>query len=202
MSCNDEIKQSVEKIRLEDGRHAERHVTDDGETRVVELHAEPKRDKLLEKRIVEKRRNVVCERTIESIHPDTGEVIEQLVESIDPPESRMQLVKHIARESDKVSAMAVEEDCSVTRQDLIDAVVSAVRAIKDHDEVEAPAPAPQPKAMFKAQAQPAPQQVSAYQELVGERVLQSQQKTPVMNLTLLMVIAAQVAALAYIMFIM
>jgi len=197
MSCNEEVKTVVEKIRLEDGRHAEKHVTDDGETRVVELHAEPKRDKLLEKRIVEKRRNVICERTIESIDPATGDIVEQLVESIDPPESRMQLVKHIAVESDSVSAMSVKEDCSVTREDLVTAIVTAVRAIKDHDEEE-PVVVQQAKTV-KAQSAP---QVSAYQELVGERVLQSQQKTPVMNLTLLMVIAAQVAALAYIMFIM
>jgi len=198
MSCNEEVKTVVERIQLEDGRHAERHVTDDGETRVVELHAEPKRDKLLEKRIVEKRRNVICERTIESVDPSTGEVVEQLVESIDPPESRMQLVKHIALEQQGVSALGVKkEDCSVTREELIDAVVSAVRAIKEHENVEPPQQ-PAPKAV-KAQSVP---QVSAYQELVGERVLQSQQKTPAMNLTLLMIIAAQVAALAYIMFIM
>jgi len=193
--CDEEIKTVVEKIRLEDGRHAEKHVTDDGETRVVELHAEPKRDKLLEKRIVEKRRNVICERTIESIDPSTGDVVEQLVESIDPPESRMQLVKHIAVEGDSVSTMSVKEDCSVTREDLVSAIVTAVRAMKDHDEE---VPAVQSKTV-KAQSA---SQVSAYQELVGERVLQSQQQTPVMNLTLLMVIAAQVAALAYIMFIM
>jgi hypothetical protein len=88
----------VEKIRMEDGRRAERFIKEkevgDGESiTVTETHVEKESPKYLAERVIEKRRPVVYERHIETIGLD-GQVAETKVESIDPPESKMQLVQH------------------------------------------------------------------------------------------------------------
>lgn len=66
---------------LEDGRKAETHESVvDPLTKVTEVFVEPKPEKKLSKRIVEKL--CVCERRIEILDEVTGEVVETIVENL------------------------------------------------------------------------------------------------------------------------
>ena len=90
-------EKQVNKIRWEDGRHAEKHVVDwhvadDGaEQREVELFVEPERQLNLKQRVIEKRKPVVYHRTTQII--DGDKIVEQQVEERD--EDKLELVQHI-----------------------------------------------------------------------------------------------------------
>jgi hypothetical protein len=89
---------------LEDGRKAERKENSlDSLTKVTEVYVEPKTHKKLAQRITE--RLCVCERQIETIDEDTGEVVERVVENLcGSPE-----VKSVSAPSGKSAVqMAVE----------------------------------------------------------------------------------------------
>lgn len=132
----DDIK-NVEKWVLGDGRRAEKRVTEvkgeDGRSeRIVELHVEDERPLRLQQRVREKAKPIVFERTIETVDPQSGEVVEQKVESIDPKVT-MQLVEHISTKAqESVSAQSVEDDCDchVTKEEMIETIVAAVKAVK------------------------------------------------------------------------
>lgn len=132
----------TEKWTLNDGRRAERRVTeqncDNGQTeRVVELHVEDERPLKLQQRVVEKSKPIVYERKIETIDPHTGSVVDQKVESMEP-RVQMQLVEHIASASasaNSVTAQSVQEDCDchVTREEMVDAIVTALKVTRDSE---------------------------------------------------------------------
>ena len=86
----------VEPFCLEDGRQAERRITDDGEVKVVEVFAEDERPKKLRSRVTEKTRPMVVERTIEKVD-EMGEVVEKKIESLEP-EIKMELRRHIVQD--------------------------------------------------------------------------------------------------------
>ncbi len=128
----------TEKWTLDDGRRAERRVTENvnptGEAeRVVELHVEDERPLRLQQRVVEKRRPFVYEREIHTIDK-SGNVVEKKIEAVEP-KIQMQLVEHVATPAG-VSALSVEDpaagnDCHVTKEEMIETIVSAVRALKE-----------------------------------------------------------------------
>lgn len=63
-----------------DGRKAEKVEVDNGKTRVTEIYVEPKPEKKLAQRIIEK--YCVCEREIEIIDEITGEVVDKIIEKV------------------------------------------------------------------------------------------------------------------------
>ena len=66
---------------LDDGRKAERKENNlDSLTKVTEVYVEPKAQKKLAQRITE--RLCVCERQLETIDEETGEVVERVVENL------------------------------------------------------------------------------------------------------------------------
>ncbi len=66
---------------FEDGRKAEKVENNvDSLTKVTEVYVEPKQEKNLAKRITE--RLCVCEREIETINEETGEVISRSIEKV------------------------------------------------------------------------------------------------------------------------
>src|SRR4051794_8932297 len=68
------------RIRLEDGRHAERHVIDHGDgTTTTELHVEAPKTYQLATRITERTKPVVVERTVEHLDAE-GRVVSQNTE--------------------------------------------------------------------------------------------------------------------------
>lgn len=204
----------TEKWTLDDGRRAERRVTEnkteDGQAeRVIELHVEDERPLRLQQRVVEKSKPIVYERKVETLDPKTGSVVEQKVESIEP-KVQMQLVEHIASAS-TVAAQSVEDDCDchVTKDEMIDTIVAAIKATRETAPVrevvrEVPAPAPQPQ--VRAQAMPSSgslanrlNSLGLADEIAG-RV--DSGSMSMMDKVLLGVIAAQIVGLGYIIFFM
>jgi hypothetical protein len=193
-----------EKWTLEDGRRAERRVTENvnpnGEAeRVVELHVEDERPLRLSQRVVEKRKPFVYEREIHTIDK-TGAVVEKKVESIEP-KVQMQLVEHLVAEP-SVRSLSTDQQtddnpCHVTREEMIEAIVAAMKAVKD-DVRPAPQPAPAPVQPVQP-VQPTPVPGSLADE-IGRRVGGNTQPNPTMNLILWGVIAALVVGLGYVIF--
>lgn len=119
----------VKRFMLEDGRWAERRVSEnvkdcEGE-KVTELHAEEPRPLYLTERLVEKSKPFVYEKVHEVLDKD-GNVVEQKVEGIDPT-SQMKVQQHIL----SAAAAAKEDDKPryVTSDELIDAVTAAVQQV-------------------------------------------------------------------------
>ena len=100
---------------------AERHVVDEGNQRTIELYAEEPRPLKLEKRVVEKVKPVVYERTIQSIQD--GNVVEQKVEALEPKVD-LQLREHIGYVDN--SSLGVSP--YVTKNEMVNTVVEAVKA--------------------------------------------------------------------------
>lgn len=88
----------------EDGRKAEKVEIDQGKTRITEIYVEPKPEKKLAQRITEK--YCVCEREIEVIDENTGEVVEKIIEKV----SDGQVVDSLRNHEEKSPMqLAVEE---------------------------------------------------------------------------------------------
>lgn len=130
------------KWTLDDGRRAERRVMeqkkDDGVVeRVVELHVEDERPLKLQQRVIEKSKPIIYEREIETLDTNTGEILDRKIESIEP-KVQMQIVEHITSSvnSNVVSAQSIQSaqsdcDCYVTKEEMIDTIVSAIKASKE-----------------------------------------------------------------------
>lgn len=186
----------IERIRLEDGRHAERHVKTGENERVVELHCEPERPLLLSQRLIEKTKPVVVERTVETIKD--GEVVDRKIESLDP-HVKMELRSHISKVKTLAQKAAddarhADPNAKVTRDELRDAILAAVKAVKaDTPEfVEEP----QPVRKFAA----APRVFKAEQE-VANRV-DALEKPSWKTVGLWAIVVAQAAGLGYLLFMM
>jgi hypothetical protein len=198
----------VEKWTLEDGRRAERRVTEqkdangEGE-KVVELFVEDERPLRLQQRVVEKSKPVIIERKIETVDPSTGNVVEQKTESLEP-KIPLQLVDHIkvsqASAPSVVAAQAVygEGDKPVTKQEMIDAIVAAIKANREvvHS---SPVPAPTPAKMDKP-----PKKINSLgiAEELEKATQSSSGGMSLMDKIMIVVIAAQIIGLGYILFVM
>ena len=128
----------TEKWITDDGRKAEKRVIDqkneNGQSeRIIELHVEDERPLRLQQRVVEKSKPMVYERKIEVIDPKTGSVIEQKVEALEP-RVPMQLVDHISAEG--VSSQSIKEESPVTRKEMLEAIVAAIKATQTIKEPE------------------------------------------------------------------
>lgn len=64
----------------DDGRKAEKVEIDQGKTKITEIYVEPKTEKKLAQRITEK--YCVCEREIETIDENTGEIVSKVIEKV------------------------------------------------------------------------------------------------------------------------
>lgn len=69
-----------EEILFDDGRKAEKIEKEEGKAKVTEIFVEPKLEKKLAQRITEK--YCVCERIIETIDENTGEVVNTVTEKV------------------------------------------------------------------------------------------------------------------------
>lgn len=120
----------VEKWVLKDGRKAEKRVLEqegDGfSQRVIELHVEEERPLRLQQRVIEKTKPFIFERKTEVVDPKTGNLVEEKVESLDPP------IRNDYRSTpfvdNKVTAQSVGNcDCESLKQEIIDAVISVIK---------------------------------------------------------------------------
>lgn len=208
----------TEKWTLEDGRRAERRVmenvqpTGEGE-RIVELHVEDERPLRLQQRVVEKRKPFVYEREIQTVDK-SGNVVEKKIESIEP-KVQMQLVEHVAA-AHGVSALAAgpasvaaedDCDCHVTKEEMIETIVTAVKALKE--EIVSSIPAPQPVVIQQPAPQPVPQTPApgSLADEIAKRIGASNNTQPgqtsnpgMMDKVLWGVIIALVIGLGYVIF--
>lgn len=167
------MEKRIERIMLEDGRRAEKHIVDEGDTKVQELHVEDERPLRLAQRVIEKRKPVVYERSVQVIKD--GEVVEEKLESLDPS-PQMQLREHLG----VASQFALQEEecnCHVTKEEMIDAIVTAIKASKGEEK---------------------PKKTNFYQNVISER--SEKEKFGLLDKVLLIVIAAQLIGLGYIIF--
>ncbi len=128
---------TIEKFILEDGRHAERHIsTNEAGEKVIELFVEEKKPLILEKRVIEKRKEILAEQVIETVRD--GQVIDVKVHSVDP-NVKMELREHlgVAKDSElnALNYVSKKELGPVISQ----AVVAGVAALmnNNHNEVSA-----------------------------------------------------------------
>lgn len=181
----------IENFVMEDGRLAEKHVKDEGNQKVTDIYVEPKRNKNLAHRIIEKKANVVISREIETIDENTGEVIEKKVESCDPTD-KMEVREHIVA-SPSMYAQSVQEDpCYVTKQDLSrfagemasqtkEAILLATKALSAGHKNET---------------------VSAMQIAVGEKIEEQKATNSSKELFLYALVGLGAAAILYVQFVM
>lgn len=119
----------IEKTML-DGRLVERHTSfnEDGD-KIIEIFTEEKRPLHLEKRIVQKHKQVLAEECVE--HIQGGEVIEREVRSIEPPKA-MQVKEHIAL----AEHPRVIDGEYVSKQDIGPVVMETVLALLNQQKIE------------------------------------------------------------------
>ena len=104
-----------QKYYLEDGRKAEKRVTDDGMTRVTEVYEESDRPQKLSRRVTEKLKPVVCERTVETLD-EYGAVIDSVTKTIRPPSLK------------KAESYLTKEDISALISETASVVIEIIRA--------------------------------------------------------------------------
>lgn len=183
---DNKVTKTVEKFTLEDGRMAERHITinDDGE-KVVEVFVQEKLPLKLEKRVTEKKKEVVHEQKIETIKD--GEVVEVKVLSTEPS-VKMELREHIGKaDNNQIGTLNY-----ATKKDLIEvvtqAVVAGVAASKPQVVIQQPAAQPAPKPLFRAQS-------------VVEENVAAKKKSDGLQIGIMVVaLIAQVAFFGYLLF--
>lgn len=187
------VNSMVEKFSLEDGRIAERHIsTNEHGEKVIEVYVEEKRPLKLEKRVTEKRKEVLAEQRIETVVD--GNVVDVKVNSIEP-QVNMQLREHIAVADDTLHASNY-----VSKKELgpvvTDAVVAGVAALLESGALNARpepratksfVPKSQQPAVFKAQAE------------VEERVEEKKKQDMVTIAVMAVIVVAQLAFFGYIM---
>ncbi|MHA2043222.1 MAG: hypothetical protein ACW99G_00425 [Candidatus Thorarchaeota archaeon] len=128
---------SNKHVWTEDGRSGEKRVkevvgNDGSKTIYEELWVEPKQEKRLSTRLTKHIRPVVHTIETELIDEETQEILDRKIESIDH-DSKMEIRRHIKSEQTLVAQST--DDCSyVTRDELKDAIVQAVKAVHDSDD--------------------------------------------------------------------
>lgn len=191
----------------EDGRRAERVVVDDNEcdgVRVTEVYVEPAVEKKLAQRVIERRKPIVYEREIETIDEATGEVVDKVVEATEP-RAAMHVIERYVPES--VGAQSVVEheedcDCNVTREELREDIKDAVLALAKVVGKNGNGNGNGNGHGYHAQAVAPPEPQVSVQSVIEERLETKKSKVSPLNVLLLAVISAQVAGLAWILFVM
>ena len=176
----------MDKVEIErtilDGRVAERHVkfNEDGD-KIVEVFAEDKRPLKLEKRIVQKHKNIVSEERTEYIKD--GEIVEVEVKAVDA-NVKMELREHIGTADHAVTV----DGQYATKQDVAAAVVAGITEFVDSMEVET----------VRAQSMP----VMSAAEQIEQRIEKKETKSSDSSLNMIMglLIFAQLAFGFYLFF--
>ena len=185
----------VEKWTLEDGRRAERRVSETKDAngqgeRVIELHVEDVRPLRLQQRIVEKTKPIIYERKLEVVDPTTGDVLEQKIESLEP-KYPMQIVQHIATEN--VSICSKNDDAPITKKELIEILSVFAKPKQERKAEDANPKVEAPKKVVHS--------LGLAEEFEKRSVPQSDGMS-MMDKMLFCVIALQVVGLGYILFFM
>lgn len=113
-----------------DGRLAERHISTNAEgDKVIEIFVEEKKPLSLEKRIVQKHKQILAEEVIETVKD--GVVIEKEVLSVEPP-TQMKTVEHVG-----IAEHAKTNDGEyMTKKEVTDAIVAGISTLMEKFEVQ------------------------------------------------------------------
>lgn len=177
----------IQHLRLDDGRHAERHISfDEDGNEIVEIFAEEKRPKKLEKRIVREHKKIVSKEVHETVQD--GEIIQREIISRDN-EAPMQI-----REKIGIANHSKVVDGDYVRKDEIgklvaDGVVAGVSALMESMEpviVEKD----EPKPIFSAQS------------VVEKNVEEKKKSDNIGNIVMGGILVAQAIFFGYVFFIM
>jgi hypothetical protein len=109
---------------FEDGRKAQKVEMDHGKTKVTEIYVEPKPEKKLAQRITEK--YCVCEREIEIIDENTGEVVEKIIEKVSDGQPVESLRLDSTSEEKSPMQMIVEEKLNNSKISKSTMIIAAV----------------------------------------------------------------------------
>jgi len=168
----------------EDGRECHEITTEtqnaDGSTTIhTEIHCEPVIEKKLTQRIVETKKPITTQRTIETLN-DAGEVVEQKVESTNEPQCK--LVDHIS--AYPIQAQGTSDcDCFVSQKDMQEGFAMLASALQNK----------------------APETKLTVQSVVGDRIEEMKKKwyqTDIVSVSLYGCIAAMSAVFIYVVFLM
>ena len=177
----------VQRMTLDDGRSAERHISkDENGDEIVEIFAEEMRPLKLEKRIHREFKNVIAKETHETIKD--GEVAHVEVRSGDS-EVPLKVVERIG-----VANHAKIVDGDYVRKDEIgklvsDAVVQGVTVLMENMDVPTEA-APQPQPIFRAMS------------VVENNVAEKKSNDYTINIVLGVILFAQMCFFGYVYFVM
>jgi len=188
----------VEKWTLEDGRRAEKRIIENKDAngqsqKVIELHVEDERPLRLQQRIVEKAKPMIYEREVQTIDPASGNVVEQKTESIEP-KVQMHVVEHIVAKGVRAQSHGSCHKSS-NKDEIVNAVLEALKQ-KNNSNC--------PHKNETSKAAPSKQVVNSLGLAEEFEKLTAPQKDgmSLMDKILLVVIAAQVVGLGYILFFM
>jgi hypothetical protein len=180
-----------EKIRLEDGRHAERVIKSlsDG-SQIIETWVEPKRKLHLAQRQVIRSRPCVYERETEVLDEETGEILKKEVEDMGEPkvQVREQIVSSLSMPEEQDSGFVSREEL---REDIKSAMLVFAEKMRDKDVQNG-----EDEYEYEYEDEPV-----SMQSVVEERL---EEKKPVSSLSYFLValVAVEVSALAYILFVL
>jgi hypothetical protein len=119
------MKMADAEFLYEDGRKAEKVEIDQGKTKITEIYVEPKPEKKLAQRITEK--YCVCEREIEVIDENTGEVVDKIIEKVSDGEVVQSLKNY---EEKSPMQMAVEEKLNKNKLSVSSMILVGVIALQ------------------------------------------------------------------------
>jgi hypothetical protein len=196
-SCSEDHNEvRVHKMTLDDGRHAERHVSvDENGNEVVEVFAEEKRPLKLEKRIHREFKNVVAKETHETIRD--GEVAHVEVRSGES-EVPLRVVDRIG-----IANHAKIVDGDYVRKDEIgkivaESVVAGVSALMEGMEPVYK----EPVQAQQVQAQSQPQPIFRAQAVVENNVAEKSKNDSTTHIVMAVILLAQLAFFGYMFFVM
>lgn len=116
----------IEKTMLIDGRLAERHVSyDENGNKIIEIFTEEKKPLHLEKRIIQKHKEILAEEIIENVKD--GVVIEREVLSVEPP-AQMKVVEHVGVVD---HAKTVDGDY-MTKKEVSEAIIAGIASLLEN----------------------------------------------------------------------
>ena len=198
--CDHDVQ--IQQLTLDDGRHAERHISfDEDGNEIVEIFAEEKRPKKLEKRIVREHKKIVSKETHELVRD--GEVIQREIVSRDS-EPPMQIRERIG-----VADHAKVVDGDYVRKEemerlVADAVVTGVSALMENMEpvVHNKNYETQDRPVMSQPMEQQPQPVFTAQQAVEENVAEKKKNDGMLNIVMAGILIAQVAFFGYMFFVM
>lgn len=185
------MAESRNQIHTHDGRLGEEVIREENGVKTREILVEPKVEKRLSKRIIETSEPAIRKRVTEIFDEETGQVIEQLVESVDDVE--LKLVSHVAVEPEVHHATthtATAKDCDCVSHEefksgLEAAVKAAVSAVMEN----------QPAQVHETHVAAAPR--LNMQAMVASKINEQEDSQSIVKMVMIGVIGLQVLAVGF-----